>query len=222
MSLAVAKVLRKLQEPDERSNQFAVGPSELGGCPKCLAYRLEQKLTGEFIPSESSYPAWLGTMVHKGLEETLGLGTSERKVFVYHLEGYGDISGHIDLTLDGEVIDYKVVGQYSYRKMQSAYRSNPRQIPTVGYRSQQHCYAYGLNQAGETVEQVNLLVFPKHKNDWSDVAVFEEYYNEEVALRTFERLEYIWELVQQGKIADIPSDGDCYTCSNNTRIIIRK
>lgn len=218
LSTVTDKILAKLQEPDERGKQRSIGPSEIGGCPNCLAHRLEQRLTGEFKPSESNYAAWFGTAVHYYLEHNLGLGASERKVFVYHLAGYGDISGHVDLTLDNEVVDYKVVGKPSYQKMQLAYRKKPNQIPTTGYRVQQMLYAYAIRQTGVDIEQVNLLVFPKHSHRWSDVATFSEVYNEQVALKALERLEHIWKLVQEGNIADIPSDEDCYNCTNSVRI----
>lgn len=221
MSLVTAKIIAKLREPDERGKQRSIGPSEIGGCPNCLAHRLNQKLTGEFTASESNYAAWFGTAVHAFLEHNLGLGVSERKAFVHNLEGYGDISGHIDLTLDNEIVDYKVVGKPSFQKMQLEYRKNPNQIPTTGYRVQQMLYAYALQQTGEPVERVNLLVFPKFSSSWDDVATFTEEYNQEVVDKALLRLEHIWGMVQEGNISDIPSDDDCYNCTNKVKINFR-
>ena len=215
---ATELVLQKLTEPAERSKQRSVGPSEIGGCPKCLAKRLEQKLTGDFTPSDSSLASWMGTAVHYFLEHELGLGVSEQKAFVHHLDGYGDISGHIDLTLNQEVVDFKVVGKASYDKMQLAYRKFPDQIPTTQYRVQQMLYAYGLRQQGIDVEYVNLLVFPKHKSGWSDVATFREYYNQEVVDKALDRLQTIWDYVRAGELDQIPSDEDCYTCNMKIKI----
>lgn len=212
-----SKILDKLQAPDERGKQVKIGPSGLGGCPYCLGKQLALTLPDVYPKLEhkpkSNYAAWFGTGIHFWLQENLGLGIAEAKWPVYDLEGYGLISGSVDLVLDNECFDYKVVGDASFNKMKLAYRKEPDRIPTVGYRVQQHTYAYALRKAGQDIKAVNLMVFPKTKWQWKDVAFYREAYNEELVLKTFERLEKIWAIVQEGKLEDIPYDEGCFNCS---------
>lgn len=163
---------------------------------------------------ESNYAAWFGTAVHYFLEHNLGIGTPESKWGVYNLAGYGKISGNIDLVLDGEVFDFKVVGKSSFDKMALAYRKQPNQIPTVNYRVQQMLYAYALVQAGHEIEAVNLMIFPKHKWQWKDVTFYRELYNGEMALKALDRLEKIWKTVQEGNLEELPEDENCFNCSS--------
>lgn len=210
------KIIEKLTEPDERGKQVKVGPSGLGGCPYCLGKQLAYTLPEiypdlEHVP-ESNYAAWFGTQIHFSLEQNLGIGISESKWPVYDLKGYGLISGSVDLVLDNEIVDYKVVGDSSFNKMKLAFRKEPDRIPTTGYRVQQHTYAYALRKAGHDITAVNLMVFPKSKWQWKDVAFYREPYNEELVLKTFERLEKVWALVQEGKLEDLPFDKGCFNC----------
>lgn len=162
---------------------------------------------------ESNYAAWFGTAVHYYLEHNLELGTPESKWGVYDLKDYGQISGNIDLVLDGEVFDFKVVGKSSFDKMALAYRKFPGCIPTVGYRAQQMLYAFALRQAGQDIEAVNLMIFPKHKWQWKDVVFYRELYNQEVVDKALDRLERIWEAVKAGDLEELPVDENCFSCS---------
>lgn len=212
------KILSKLQAPDERGKQIKIGPSAIGGCPYCIGKTLGLRLPEiypklEHVP-ESNYAAWFGTAVHYYLEHQLGLGISESKWGVYTLEGYGLISGNVDLVLDDEVFDYKVVGKSSFDKMALAFRKKPDQIPTTQYRTQQHLYAYALRGAGHDIKAVNLMIFPKHKWQWRDVTFYRELYNEEMALKALARLEKIWQTVRDGDLEELPVDENCFNCSS--------
>lgn len=211
------KILDKLQEPDARGKQIKIGPSAIGGCPYCIGKTLGLRLPEiypklEHVP-ESNYAAWFGTGIHYYLEHNLGLGTPESKWGVYHLEGYGQISGSVDLVLDEEVFDFKVVGKASFDKMKLSYRQLPNRIPTIGYRAQQMLYAFALRQAGHDIKAVNLMIFPKHLWQWKDVTFYRELYNQQVADSALERLEKIWAEVQAGNLEELPEDSECFTCS---------
>ena len=210
------KILDKLQEPDERGKQVKIGPSGIGGCPYCIGKTLGLRLP-EIYPKlehvqESNYAAWFGTQVHFSLEHNLGLGKSESKWPVYDLEGYGTISGSVDLVLEDEIFDYKVVGKASFDKMKLAFRKQPDRIPTVTYRVQQHTYGYALRKAGYDIKAVNLMVFPKTAWQWRDVAFYREPYNEEIVLKAFDRLEKIWAMVQEGRLEELPPQEGCFNC----------
>lgn len=212
-----SRILDKLQEPDERGKQVKIGPSGIGGCPYCIGKTLGLRLP-ETYPKlehvqESNYAAWFGTAVHYYLQHELGLGTPESKWGVYNLEGYGLISGNVDLVLEDEVFDFKVIGKSSFDKMALAYRKLPNQIPTTNYRVQQMLYAYALRQAGHDIKAVNLMIFPKHKWQWRDVTFYRELYNEEMAQKALDRLEKIWQTVKDGNLEELPEDENCFNCS---------
>lgn len=229
MSELAKELLAKFQEPSARSHQVKIGPSGIGGCPYCVGETLAHKLPEVYpnlvhVPS-SSYATWLGTMGHSGIEHeyflqqeicgnSVDTGIAETKVHVYDLEGYGSISGSIDLLFGNESFDWKFMGKFGYDKMCLAYRKDPTTIPDVTYRVQQMLYAYGARKAGFDIERVNVVVFPKHKSSWSDVRVFTEEYNQELVDAALDRLVKIWKIVQEGNLKDIPSSEDCYNCNN--------
>lgn len=230
MSELAKELLAKFQEPSARSHQVKIGPSGIGGCPYCVGETLAHAVPEHYpdlvhVPS-SSYATWIGTMCHSGIEHeyfydyndriipAIPDGIAETKVHVYDLEGYGSISGSIDLLFGNETFDWKFMGKFGYDKMCLAYRKDPTTIPDVTYRVQQMLYAYGARKSGFDIERVNVVVFPKHKPNWSDVRVFTEEYNQELVDAALDRLEKIWKIVQEGNLKDIPSSEDCYNCNN--------
>lgn len=230
MSALAGELLAKFQEPSARSHQVKIGPSGIGGCPYCVGETLAHAVPEHYPDLEhhpsSSYATWLGTMGHSGIEHeyfydyddriipAIPEGIAETKVQVYDLEGYGRISGSIDLLFGNESFDWKFMGKFGYDKMCLAYRKDPTKIPDVTYRVQQMLYAHGARKAGFDIERVNVVVFPKHKTSWSDVRVFSEEYNQELVDAALDRLVKIWKIVQEGNLKDIPSSEDCYNCNN--------
>lgn len=217
------KILDKIQEPDARSKQRKIGPSQIGGCPFCLAKSLALSVPEQYpnivVNESESMAAWIGTGVHHWLEHNLGLGTPEQKVFVYELQNYGRITGSIDLELDGELFDFKIMGKYSLDKMRMAWAEEPNVIPSIPYRVQQMLYAYGKRQQGADITHVNLMVIPKMSNKFSDIRFYREAYNQEVVDKALARLDLIWEMVQNGDLMDVPAGDECYNCNNNWRIV---
>ena len=231
MSDLASELLAKFKEPSARSYQVKIGPSGIGGCPYCVGETLAHAVPEHYPDLEhhpsSSYATWLGTMGHAGIEDTyfyydvdrmrpptVAEGIAEHKVHVYDLEDYGSISGSIDLIYGNEIFDYKFMGKFGYDKMCLAYRKDPTTIPDITYRVQQMLYAYGARKAGFDIERVNVVVFPKHKSNWSDVRVFSEEYNQELVDAALDRLEKIWKTVQEGNLKELPSSEDCYNCNN--------
>lgn len=164
--------------------------------------------------------AWIGTCVHKFLDDSLNLpgAIKEQKNFIYDLEGYGTIKGSTDLFIDGHVVDYKVLGKANFDKLRLLYKTEPNKIPTSTYRAQQHLYGYGWEQLGYKVESVNILAIPKLSNDPDDIRWYTEPYSSVIAKKYLDRLEKIWSYVREGKIEELPCDTDCYRC---TRILFR-
>lgn len=219
MSELANQMLNVIKKPLERSKQKLVGASSIGGCPRCLGYKLmNEPNPNEFRLSSSGMAAWIGTAVHYFLEHHYidlldGFVRAETRVDIFELEGYGVIRGNIDLHSKTEVVDFKVVGDWSYNNMALEFMDNPDTIPNIQYRVQQMLYAYGLRKQGFDIEQVSLLVFKKTSNSFNDVSIYTELYNQELVDAAFENLVEIYKLSKEGKFEELPESENCYVCS---------
>lgn len=232
MSTLANKILLKAMEPDERGRQKLVGASQIGGCPYCLGYALMQEEPPGKLPSwiktddePDGLAAWIGTAVHYYLEHEiipqvmeeegrdLTKIVAEDKVPIYELEGYGLIQGNIDVHDDVEIVDWKIVGDWSWNKLLMESLSNPDSLPRKQYRVQQHLYAYGLRQQGLDIEQVSMAVFKKTSNSWGDIEIYTESYNQDVVDSALQNLEIIYTIAKAGKFNELPQDEECYQCS---------
>lgn len=155
-----------------RSRQKAVGPSELGmDCTRCLTHRLagtKQRQDAAWLPA-------IGTAVHAWLEDVitgyeatraqLGLPPRflpEHRVTVGHVNGI-PVTGSTDLfdTDTGTVIDWKVVGTTTLRKVKAAGAS-------AQYRTQASLYGLGWQAAGHDVRQVLVYFLPRNSVTLAD------------------------------------------------------
>lgn len=212
------KIIEQISTPGERSHQKAVGPSEIGGCAYCLGVRVAAKFPDIYeiehhAKKVENYPAWLGTALHYYLEHHIPFGEHELKVPVAEIEGYGAVSGHVDLYWEGEVFDFKNLGVAGTKKLAYKWKSEPGVIPEVAYRVQQQLYGYGIKQTGREVTHVQLMILPKGGKSFNDIVFYREPYDESVAERALDRLRKIVEYVREGRLDELPSDSDCYNCS---------
>ncbi|MGN6657179.1 MAG: hypothetical protein ACTHJ9_17800 [Rhodanobacter sp.] len=215
-------VKASITKPKARDLQVKVGPSIIGhSCFFCVGYEVARKYFD--LPARGAsfgYAAWLGTMAHEWLEHHLDLPTPtlrEHRVKVFDIEGYGTITGSVDLVLPElkMISDFKFPGEYSYDKLRMARAKNPEcWLPSNQYRYQQQLYAFALNQAGIEIDVCTILFFPRHLNNIDSVLAFEEPYTPEMAYLAKARLEAIIEDVLEGRLGDLPSDPDCFECSS--------
>lgn len=219
MSELANQVIDAIKKPLERSKQKLVGASAIGGCPKCLGYKLmNESNPSEFNLSSSGMAAWFGTAVHYFLEhfyteQLEGFVRAETRVDIYDLKGYGLIKGNIDLHSETEVLDFKVVGDWSYNNMALQWMDKPDTIPNLQYRVQQMLYAYGLRKLGFDIEQVSLLVFKKTSNSFNDIAIYTEMYNQNLVDAALDNLEKIYKIASKGNFDELPESDNCYVCS---------
>ncbi|WP_346007261.1 hypothetical protein [Janibacter terrae] len=172
---------------DPRTLQTDLGPSELGvGCDRCLAHMLAGHLR-----RENGLP-WLptiGNAVHDWLETTvlqhlMRTGTDrylpEATVTVGQLRGR-PVTGHTDLfdTHTGTVVDYKIVGATTLKKVKTG--------PTVTYRNQVHMYGRGLAAAGFPVAHVAIWFLPRNALTIDAGRYWTEPYDEQIALAALAR-----------------------------------
>lgn len=218
------KIIAEITKPSERDKQRLIGPSGIGGCPRCVGEELAAVLPEQYpdLMAHESFGlgAWIGTAVHAYIEATMSLpgAIKEQKNPIFELEGYGVIEGSTDMFLDGHVFDWKVLGKANFDKLRLLYKAEPNKIPTQTYRCQQHLYGLGWEKLGYKVETVNILAIPKLSNDPDDIRWYTEHYSREIALKFIDRLKKIWQHVRDGELELLPSDSDCYTC---TRVLFR-
>lgn len=214
----------------DRDKQSKIGPSEIGGCAYCVGHTLSQRLPNPPAKrgDEFGYAAWVGTMAHYWLEQNLQImedftdampfdSLREHRVEVADLEGYGTISGSLDLYVPAfkRTFDWKFPGKWSYDNLKLRLRKGLG--PSNQYRFQQQLYAHGLIRQGHEVEYCRLVFLPRHSNNVQDVIHWEEPYNPAMVELVLARTEAIWDDVKEGLLDEIASDEGCYTCTTYGR-----
>ena len=110
-------------------------------------------------PEFDCLPSVIGTAVHSYLDDAAGFANNQlgrirwlRETRVNITE---DLAGNSDLfdTDTGTVVDWKVLGNASFKKNKK--RLNPN------YRRQIHTYGYGFERQGHQVNVVGALLIPK-------------------------------------------------------------
>lgn len=179
------------QHARPRSLQPTIGPSEAGSdCMRKIAMKLTQQPEVNF--EKDSWPAWVGTQGHEGLEKMLAWANERFAVPRYLIEAEVEFGsqpmprGHSDAfdRLNARVCDWKFPGKASISKM------HLDGCPT-GYRTQLHLYGLGMERAGETVREVCLVALPREGGTLADKYVFIEDYDREIALAALRRVESI-------------------------------
>lgn len=204
-----------------RSRQAAVGPSELGmSCTRCLTHRL----AGTRQRQEAAWLPAIGTAVHAWLEDvvatqeatraTLGLPPrfiAEQRVTVGHVNGI-PVSGSTDLfdTQTGTVIDWKVVGTTTLRKVKASGAS-------AQYRTQASLYGLGWQAAGHHVREVLIYFLPRNSVTLADGIPWAEPFDPAPGLAALDRATKILQLVAAAGLdvalqAAGPHTDDGFTC----------
>lgn len=216
-----------LKSPSERDQQRKVGASNISNpCDYCLALALHG---GPSTPNRWWLGARIGTAIHAALEseaekhidrprsyhyDALEGALIEQKITLGYIEGYGYINSKPDLALvkHEHLIDHKTSTKIKIK----GYKLNG--VPTA-YIYQTQLYAWGLNQAGIQIDRISLNFIARDGTTDDDIWVTSFDYDEELALRAWNRLEGIWNYLQEGgKVADLPSHDDCFSCNLTGRV----
>lgn len=210
-------IMETITNPGERSAQASIGPSEIGSsCEYCVGRALCRKYPEfwweqAFFREGHSHKAWLGTAVHEKLDRDHPHGDHEARLFIHHLEGYGNIHGHSDLFQDSTVVDYKTKDMHKIDEIRMY-------GPPASEVFQVFMYGRGAVLAGKDVKDVMLVYIPRDSNDPEDVEFVVSPYNDKVADRALTRLEGIWEKVRSHRGNELERDTeDCFTCSRTKR-----
>lgn len=185
------------QHARPRSLQPTIGPSEAGSdCMRKIAMKLSQR--PEVNYEKDSWPAWVGTQGHNGMEEMLRWYNESTHSQRFLIETALQMNstflprGHSDAfdRVHGQVRDWKFPGKSALSKM------HLNGCPG-GYRKQLHIYGYGMELAGETVREVALVALPREGGSLADKYVFVEAYDREIAVSVIKRVEAIGARLQQ-------------------------
>jgi hypothetical protein len=198
-----------LSQESDRDKQRLVGPSSLGGCAYCLGL----DMLGEKEQDFGWYPR-LGTAFHYWAEhhQTIPGAMTERKVTVGEIPGYGILRGTMDLYLPHRlcIVDYKLVGKGT---RQAAMLDGP----STQYRVQQHLYCKGAIAEGLDVKGFAIAYLPRDSHTLRDMHVHEEAYDPRIAQKALDRAEQVWKYSSSGRVEELPSSTECYTCDRNGR-----
>lgn len=194
-------IIRWTDNNSSRSQQAAIGPSELGtGCDRKIAYRISG--VEETNSWRDPLPAIVGTAVHTWLETAVtkfqhihGMDRFETEITV---KPDPIVTGHCDLydRQYSMVIDWKTVSPSKLKEWK-------RKGPPEHYKTQVNLYAKGLIATGRIVERVALIAVPrsgwltevdmwvdKYDPDLADVALGRLYQIANTLLRQGEQLDF--------------------------------
>lgn len=219
------RVIATITEPDERDKQTRIGPSGIGTqCEVCLA---EAMLGEGQYRGFSMYP-WLGTAVHLWLAQNENNPNvyREHKVTVGSVEKYGTISGtsdRFDIDLNS-VGDYKLVGKKKIAEYKRGYLVHPDgrveffNNTLLAYYIQINLYGLGMENQGNKVEWVSLILIPRDSMSIEDMAVITWSYNKQIALDSLRRAGMLYEYVLERGLEGLESDPECWVCRDKGRI----
>lgn len=202
-----------------RQLQTEVGPSQVGTpCSRQLAYQVaETPPNNDRKDIHDPWPSIVGTATHAWLADAMEYANRqaaeqglpqpwhvERRVDVgLGLEGNADV-----YHISGVVLDYKVLGNTTYRQYTT-------EGPSQTYRTQAHCYGFGYLRAGFDVKRVAIGFFGRSKK-LSDLHIWSEPFDADIALHALKRLRTVHQLVSAGvdptRVPATPG-GACWYCS---------
>lgn len=174
---------------DNRSAQTTLGPSEIGTlCDRRLAMALMG--VPPVNPGGDGWAAFVGTKGHDGMAEMLtwaNAGTGrfavEMKLTFPSLIVPHGTTDALD-RMDGTLIDWKFMGEYSLKKFKL-------EGPSPTYRIQAQTYGLGAKEAGEAVRNVAIVGLPRGGGSLKDKHVWTEKFDPKVGRAALKRVENI-------------------------------
>lgn len=158
MNSLIGAAFRSANDKRARSQQRALGMSELGGCRRQAAYKVlnypisnpTNERTDIFADSRE---AMIGTLIHDlVLPEIASMSlTAEIEVpVVLQFTGLPDIPGHADMVDEETLIDLKTVGHNAVNRVQTS-------GPSKKHIWQTHGYAQALRNNGHDITRIALV-----------------------------------------------------------------
>lgn len=146
-------IVRTISATSARSQQSAVGMSELVGCARRLSYRFAG---APVVHRPDPLAAFIGTGFHAAVEEGLRrLDAGVGRYLIEHRVTYRGVPGHVDLYDRWEhlVADWKTTQLKKLSRVRS-------EGPSASHRVQIMGYAAGLRAQGYRVENAAIIYVP--------------------------------------------------------------
>lgn len=168
-----------------RSQQAAIGPSEIFGCRRATWNRIHNK---EKTNANTLHLAGImGTAIHSHIQKAFSEQDpfNDRYLIEYEVE-FDGLIGHIDMfdKQNAEVIDWKTVK-----------KANISYFPSEQQRTQVQLYGYLLSKNGIEVKTVTLVAIPRD-GDERDIVFHSEPYDIAVAQRGLDWLQGVLTAVE--------------------------
>lgn len=181
----LVSIIHARNDATPRHQQVELGPSDVSHpCTRKIAYALMgvERCNPEFDP----LPSIIGTAVHSWLDSAATHANNQlgrmRWLTETRVSPADWLTGSCDLfnQEDGEVVDWKVLGNSSFKKYKK--NMNP------AYRTQVNLYGLGFERAGHTVNRVGVMMIPR-AGLLSGAYLWLEPYNRQIALDALQRRE---------------------------------
>lgn len=169
--------------------KFGVGPSDLSACQKAVEFR-ERPPEGHEPVDVPKSAAIIGTLIHDAATAARSAMYPWRQFGVpVHVPGL-DVPGEADEVdpIIGRVTDYKTASSYKWEKVGVS-------GPPDGEWEQVLTYAFGLIDAGYTIEEVELLYVNRETGEWES---HKRRYDQTAALAAVGRLHALLDALDAG------------------------
>ena len=181
----VTKSLVATDQDRDRSQQVEIGASSVGGCRRQAWHIINQ--TPKTNTNTENLAAILGTAIHAHLAEAIKFSDPFGDNFLIEQEvRTEDLKGHVDLYIKSakKVVDWKTIT-----------KKKIKEFPSEQQIMQINLYGYLLKANGYEVNTVALVGISRD-GTMKDIKVWEESYNEDLALQGLEWLKDVKAMVQ--------------------------
>lgn len=211
---ALGAALLAFDRGSARSQQVAIGPSEIGvACDRRLGYALRNapRQPDERVP----WAPLLGTALHALIADALRAANEaagrQRWLIEQRVQPSAEIAGNTDAydTETGTVVDWKLVGKSTVEKAQ---RSGPGQQ----YEWQAHTYGRGWQRLGYDPQWVRIVFLPRWSHTITDAFEWTAPYSRRTAEKALDRVQRVDAAI--GPYPDFSAieattvSGDCFFC----------
>lgn len=182
---------RSRKTADARADgEFGVGPSDLKACPKAVEYR--ERPPSDYVPVPIlKRAAHMGTAIDEGVKRArhrlYPWREHDRKVYLPGLDRPGELDEWDPIL--GRVVDFKSAGDWVWEKI-------GREGAVVEDVDQTMLYGLGLEEAGETVREVQVIYV--HRDTGLDES-FTFAYSRPRALAALSRLHAMVTALEEGR-----------------------
>lgn len=187
MSVAndLIKAITENSRNSARSNQTAIGPSEIFGCRRATWNRING--VEKTNPNTLALAGIMGTAIHTYIQQAFNRQDPFHDRYLLEQEvAYEGLMGHIDMfdKVNQEVVDWKTVK-----------KANLSYFPSEQQRSQVQIYGYLLTKNNVEVKTVTLVAIPRD-GDERDIMFYSEPYDEAVAVKGLEWLKQVQSAIE--------------------------